>query len=46
VARFELLERPVGGAYQLDLETPPEVRLDRIDRLQVLAQTNYWIQQR
>ena len=45
VARTELAGRPVGGTYQLELEVTPDVRLDRIDRVQVLTRSTYWVKQ-
>jgi hypothetical protein len=46
VQRHELRERPVGGAYELELEVTPDVQLDRIERVQLLMETNYWVRQR
>ncbi|MBL8718625.1 MAG: hypothetical protein JNL79_21770 [Myxococcales bacterium] len=40
--RFELTDRPVGGAYQIELLVGPEVQLNRIERVQVLMETTYW----
>jgi hypothetical protein len=45
IARDELLDRPFGGSYELELESPAEVRLDHIDRMQVLTQAAYWVKQ-
>ncbi len=45
VARTEFAGRPIGGAYRLELEVTPDVRLDRIDRIQVLARSTYWVKQ-
>jgi alpha-tubulin suppressor-like RCC1 family protein len=45
VARHELAGRPLGGAYELILELTPDVRIDRIDRIQLLAETDYWVRQ-
>ena len=45
LARSELFERPLGGTYQLDLEVPPELILSKIDAIQVLYDTSYWVKQ-
>jgi hypothetical protein len=45
VARSELLDRPFGGLYRIELEVGPEVRLDRIERVQLLAGSTYWVKQ-
>jgi hypothetical protein len=45
VARTELTERPFGGGYVLELAVGPEVRLERIERIQVLIQADYWVKQ-
>ena len=44
-ARLELVDRPLGGAYELDLILTPDVRIDRIQRIQLLAETDYWVRQ-
>jgi hypothetical protein len=44
-ARTELFGRSVGGSYQLEIEFGPEVRLSRIERVQLLVQTEYWVRQ-
>jgi hypothetical protein len=46
VSRMELQGRPLGGEYQLTLELTPDVRVERIERIQVLLQTDYWVRQR
>jgi hypothetical protein len=46
VARMELDGRPIGGYYTLDLVLPPDVRVERIERIQLLMQTEYWVNQR
>jgi hypothetical protein len=46
VQRHELRERPMEGAYDLELEVTPDVQLDRIERVQLLMETNYWVRQR
>jgi hypothetical protein len=46
VQRHELLERPVGGSYEFELEVTPDVQLDRIERVQLLMETNYWVRQK
>ena len=43
VARDELIDRPLGGAYEIDFAITPEVQLDRIQRLQVLFDSSYWV---
>ena len=45
VARHEFAGRPVGGAYELILELTPDVRVERIERIQLLAETDYWVRQ-
>lgn len=45
VTRSEFAGRPVGGTYRLEIEVTPDVRLDRIDRLQVLTRSTYWVKQ-
>ncbi len=45
VSRGEYAGRPLGGTYQLDLLLTPDVRLDRIERIQVLVETEYWVRQ-
>jgi len=42
VARLEFASRPVFGTYQLEMDVPPDVRLERISRLQLLAHTTSW----
>ncbi len=44
-AREELMGRAVDGTYQLTLELTPDVRLDRIERLQVLTELEYWVRE-
>lgn len=45
VARSELVDRPFGGDYQLQFNVGPEIRLDRIGRIQLLVDSNYWVKQ-
>ena len=45
VERHEFAERPLDGVYQLELDVAPEVQLGQIDRVQVLADTSYWVRQ-
>lgn len=45
VQRLEFSERPLDGAYQLELQVAPEVDLDKIERIQILADTSYWVRQ-
>jgi len=44
-ARTELMGRPMGGTYELILELSPDVRPERIDRVQILTSTDYWVRQ-
>lgn len=45
VARQEFAERPLDGAYLLDLEVAPEVQLAQIERIQILMSSSYWVKQ-
>ncbi|MBX3212310.1 MAG: IPT/TIG domain-containing protein [Labilithrix sp.] len=45
VARTEFVSRPLGGTYRFELEVTPDVRLDRLDRIQLLARSSYWVKQ-
>ena len=45
VARQEFADRPFGGEYNLKIDLGPEVRLDRIGRVQILVDSNYWVKQ-
>lgn len=45
VTRGELAGRPVDGSYELTLELTPDIRLDRIERVQLLVETDYWVRQ-
>ncbi len=45
VARSEWQNRPLGGAYELEFEVTPDVRLDRIERLQLLVGSTSWVKQ-
>jgi hypothetical protein len=45
VARSEFSLRPFGGTYELDLVVAPELVLDRIERIQLLVGSNYWVKQ-
>ncbi len=45
VARTELSERPFGGAFELTLHLTPEVTLSRIERIQLLIESSYWVKQ-
>jgi hypothetical protein len=45
VARQELLDRPFGGAYELEIEVTPDVKLERIQRVQILTDASYWVAQ-
>ncbi len=45
VARTEFAGRPLGGLYELDLKLTPDVRLSRIERIQLLTSVDYWVRQ-
>lgn len=45
ISRPELVGRPIGGAYELTLRLTPDVNIERIERIQLLAQTEYWVRQ-
>lgn len=45
VARAELFGRPVNGAYDLIIELTPDVRPERIEQVQLLIETDYWVRQ-
>jgi hypothetical protein len=45
VSRTEFMLRPFGGAYVLEIEAGPEVRLDRLERIQLLLGSTYWVAQ-
>jgi hypothetical protein len=45
IARTELDDSPFGGRYDLMLNVGPEVRLDRIQRVQLLVNASYWVKQ-
>lgn len=45
IARDELTVRPFGGSYEIELEIGPEVVLERIQRVQLLASSSYWVKQ-
>jgi uncharacterized membrane protein YgcG len=45
VARGELFGRPAAGSYELVFEITPDVRLDRIERVQLLVEQDYWVRQ-
>lgn len=45
IARTEYLSRPFGGTYELIFDTPPQVQLQNIERVQVLAGSDYWVKQ-
>jgi hypothetical protein len=45
VTRGEFAGRPVDGAYELTLELTPDVRIDRIEHVQLLVETAYWVRQ-
>lgn len=45
VARTELELRPLGGAYEMEFEIRPEINIDRIERVQILVGSTYWVKQ-
>jgi hypothetical protein len=45
VARSELSVRPLGGSYEIQFDLGPEVVLERIQRVQLLLGTSYWVSQ-
>jgi len=45
VARSELELRPLGGAYEIELEIGPEVMIERIERVQLLVGSTAWVKQ-
>jgi len=45
VARTELRLRPLGGAYELEFVITPEIDIDRIERVQLLIGSTYWVKQ-
>ncbi|MBI3202987.1 MAG: hypothetical protein HYZ29_15720, partial [Myxococcales bacterium] len=45
VARTEFFWRPLGGAYVLEVQTGPEVRLEHLERVQLLLGSSYWVKQ-
>lgn len=45
VARGELFGRPAAGNYELVFEISSDVRLDRIERVQLLIEQDYWVRQ-
>lgn len=44
-ARTELTGLPLGASYVLDLALTPDMRLDRVERIQLLTETEYWVSQ-
>jgi hypothetical protein len=42
VARADLQNRPLAGQYTIELELTPDVQLNQIQSVQILAQTHYW----
>ena len=45
VSRTELQLRPLGGAYELEFVITPEIDIDRIERVQLLIGSTYWVKQ-
>lgn len=45
VSRGELQSRPLGGDYSITFEITPDMRLDRIERVQILTESDYWVRQ-
>jgi hypothetical protein len=46
VAREELLSRPISGTYVLRLQGGDTVNFDRLESLQVLVDSDYWVLQK
>jgi hypothetical protein len=46
ISRSEFAHRPLSGTYELILHATPEVRLENIERIQVLQGVQYWAAQR
>lgn len=44
-ARTELIGRPLGGEYDLTIDLTPDVRLERLERVQILLESDYWVRQ-
>lgn len=42
-ARTEFMDRPLDGDYGLTLHLTPDIRMERIDRIQILLETSYWV---
>lgn len=45
VARTEFELRPLGGGYELEVDVTPEIEVDRIERVQLLVGTGFWVKQ-
>jgi hypothetical protein len=45
VQRLEFTGQPLDGTYQLDIQLAPEVQLGKIERIQILSDTEYWVRQ-
>ena len=45
IARSEFYWRPLGGNYVLTLEAGDEVRLEHLERVQVMIGSSYWVRQ-
>lgn len=45
VARGEFVGRPLGGMYEFELVLTPDVRIDAVERIQLLVETSYWVKQ-
>ena len=46
IARTEYAMRPFGGDYMLELQGGPDVHLERIERIQLMAGMAYWVAQK
>ena len=46
VARTEFVERPFGGAYSVEIALTPGTHAERIEHVQVLYESTYWVSQK
>jgi hypothetical protein len=46
VARIELMNRPMGGAYDIEFDLDETVNFDNVEAVQALYGTSYWVLQR
>ena len=42
-SRTEFSERSVGGRYMLDLELTPDIRLDRLEKVEFVIGASHWV---